>query len=341
MDPIGSTYGGVPTSPSLGSGTLHAAADRQPVRETAKSEAASTPERKLRDSTSDKQLGIQRSGTSGSQEFQSYGPDNKRRMEAPPGSNPPPPPPPRDSSATLSNDKKQEDPQVQQQVAQLKAIEMKVKAHEAAHKAAGGSMTGPISYSYTRGPDGKSYVTGGEVPISVSPGKTPQETISKMQQVIQAALAPADPSPQDRAVAGQAAQELQKAQQQRSSDSTSSSDASTGSTPPLTEPKDSAQPSESSSGSTVTNSSSAEERRSKPEAGGNGAIAQASRSYTDPSVTGKSDPFRELPASGRFQFPAEPLTPGTSPQDARKAASSLSPSMITGFGSQQPLSGYA
>ena len=109
---------------------------------------------------------------------------------------------------------KKPDPQVQAQITQLKAIEEKVKAHEAAHKAAGGAMTGPVSYTYTRGPDGKNYITGGEVPISISTGKTPQETISRMQQVIQAALAPADPSPQDRAVAGQAAAMQQEARQQ-------------------------------------------------------------------------------------------------------------------------------
>ena len=111
-------------------------------------------------------------------------------------------------------DQRKPDPQVQAQITQLKSIEEKVKAHEAAHKAAGGAMTGPVSYTYTRGPDGKNYITGGEVPISISTGKTPQETISRMQQVIQAALAPADPSPQDRAVAGQAAAMQQEARQQ-------------------------------------------------------------------------------------------------------------------------------
>lgn len=111
---------------------------------------------------------------------------------------------------------KEDDPQVQQEIAQLRSIEIKVKAHEAAHKAAGSTMTGPISYSYTRGPDGKNYITGGEVPINISTGSTPQETISRMQQVIQAALAPADPSPQDRAVAAQASTLAQNARQQKS-----------------------------------------------------------------------------------------------------------------------------
>ena len=108
-----------------------------------------------------------------------------------------------------------EDPQVKQVVHQLKQTEVKVKAHEAAHKAAGGNLASSASYSYTQGPDGRSYITGGEVQIDMSPGRTPQETISKMQQVIRAALAPADPSGQDRAVAAQAASQMAQAQQQK------------------------------------------------------------------------------------------------------------------------------
>jgi hypothetical protein len=49
----------------------------------------------------------------------------------------------------------------------------------------------------------------------MSDGRTPQETISRMQQVIRAALAPADPSGQDRAVAAAAASRMAEAQQQK------------------------------------------------------------------------------------------------------------------------------
>jgi hypothetical protein len=114
----------------------------------------------------------------------------------------------------------QNDPRIQAVVARLKAIEEKVKAHEAAHKTVGGTLTGPISYTYTRGPDGKSYITGGEVPIKISTGKTPQETVAHMEQVIRAALAPADPSPQDRAVASQASSVQQQARMEMASDFT-------------------------------------------------------------------------------------------------------------------------
>ena len=56
------------------------------------------------------------------------------------------------------------------------------------------------------------YAVGGEVNIDTSPGRTPQETIDKARQVQAAALAPADPSGQDRSVAARAGQMAQQAQ---------------------------------------------------------------------------------------------------------------------------------
>ncbi|WP_457626516.1 putative metalloprotease CJM1_0395 family protein [Persephonella sp.] len=100
--------------------------------------------------------------------------------------------------------KTKNDPKVQQVIQQLKIIEQKVKAHEMAHKAAGGDLAGPIHYKYQKGPDGKLYIVGGEVPIKIKEGKTPEETIEIAQKIKRAALAPADPSPQDRAVAARA-----------------------------------------------------------------------------------------------------------------------------------------
>ncbi|GAB4296699.1 MAG: hypothetical protein Fur0034_06170 [Desulfuromonadia bacterium] len=109
---------------------------------------------------------------------------------------------------------KGDDRAVQQEVQKLKAQEEKVRAHEAAHKAAGGQYAGAVSYTYRPGPDGRSYIVGGEVQIDVSPGKTPEETIRKMAIVQRAALAPSDPSGQDRAVAAQAASLAAQAQQE-------------------------------------------------------------------------------------------------------------------------------
>ena len=88
---------------------------------------------------------------------------------------------------------------------QLQTIDTKVRAHESAHlSAAAGIAAGGANFTYERGPDGRMYAVAGEVPISVSEGKDPQDTIEKMRQVVVAAMAPADPSPQDYAVAAKA-----------------------------------------------------------------------------------------------------------------------------------------
>jgi len=157
------------------------------------------------------------SDSSSQKEYQTYGPDG--RISSKPDARQPP----KETSAKVQGNASKdssdqtEDLQVQQEIARLKRTEEKVKAHEAAHKSAGGGITGPVSYTYTRGPDDRSYVTGGEVPITVSTGHTPQETINRMQQVIRAAMAPADPSPQDRAVAAQASNIMQQARQEMAS----------------------------------------------------------------------------------------------------------------------------
>ncbi|WP_247892332.1 putative metalloprotease CJM1_0395 family protein [Azospirillum sp. Sh1] len=104
----------------------------------------------------------------------------------------------------------------QQQVQKLKQADTSVRQHEAAHQAAGGSNAGGASFTFTRGPDGKNYATAGEVPIDVSPESEPAATVAKMEQVKAAALAPADPSPQDLRVAAQAdAAKLQAQSEQR------------------------------------------------------------------------------------------------------------------------------
>lgn len=94
-----------------------------------------------------------------------------------------------------------------QQVAKLKQTDAKVRAHERAHAAVGGQYAGAPSYDYVRGPDGQMYAVGGEVSIDIGPENDPEATLQKAAQVAAAALAPADPSGADRAVAA-AAQQL-------------------------------------------------------------------------------------------------------------------------------------
>lgn len=99
-------------------------------------------------------------------------------------------------------------PEEQRQVAKLRARDQEVRTHEAAHQSAGaGLVRGGASFSYETGPDGKRYAVGGEVSIDTSPvSGDPEATIQKAETIRAAALAPAQPSSQDRAVAAQAAQ---------------------------------------------------------------------------------------------------------------------------------------
>lgn len=93
----------------------------------------------------------------------------------------------------------------QKQVDELKNIDKEVRAHEMAHKNAGGQYASNPTYSYTVGPDNQRYATSGEVQIDASPiDGDPEATIAKMDVVIAAALAPAEPSSQDRKVAATA-----------------------------------------------------------------------------------------------------------------------------------------
>ena len=123
---------------------------------------------------------------------------------------------PVNDSVQLSN----QDPEL----AKLKARDREVRAHEAAHASAAGSLAkGGPSYTYQRGSDGRLYAVGGEVSIDTSAvAGDPEATIQKARQIRAAANAPANPSAQDRAVAAQAsrmeAQARRELQQERTED---------------------------------------------------------------------------------------------------------------------------
>ena len=103
--------------------------------------------------------------------------------------------------------------QQQEQIRELAARDREVRAHEQAHASVGGQYAGSASFTFERGPDGVNYAVGGEVPISLpSGGDDPQATLAAAEQVRRAALAPADPSPQDRSVAAEASQISAQAQ---------------------------------------------------------------------------------------------------------------------------------
>ncbi len=102
------------------------------------------------------------------------------------------------------------------QVQELSKRDQEVRAHEMAHVAAAGQYAqGGANFEFQTGPDGKRYAVGGEVSIDTSAvPDNPEATVRKMQVVKRAALAPSQPSGQDRAVAAQASQKEIKARQE-------------------------------------------------------------------------------------------------------------------------------
>lgn len=108
--------------------------------------------------------------------------------------------------AEAQSTRKEEQAQAQR-IAELSATDREVRAHEAAHLAAAqGLAVGGAQFGYVTGPDAKRYAVSGEVSIDASPGPTPEATLIKASQIRRAALAPVDPSAQDRAVAAAADQ---------------------------------------------------------------------------------------------------------------------------------------
>lgn len=110
-----------------------------------------------------------------------------------------------ESGAVESSRKVDFDSQEQAEIRELKTRDREVRAHEAAHMAAGGGATGGAQYTYQRGPDGVMYAVAGEVSISASSASnSPQAALQRAETIRRAALAPANPSSQDRQVAANA-----------------------------------------------------------------------------------------------------------------------------------------
>lgn len=117
------------------------------------------------------------------------------------------------------------------EIEELRSRDREVKAHEQAHKAAGGPHAGPPSYEYTVGPDNARYAVGGEVSIDTTPvAGDPAATVRKMQTVRKAALAPQSPSSQDQRVAQKAsaaeAQARQELTEQRNAEAAGAPESS-------------------------------------------------------------------------------------------------------------------
>ncbi len=115
-----------------------------------------------------------------------------------------------ESESTGPNDLTEEEEAV---VRELQQRDAEVRRHEQAHAAVGGQYASAPTYTFQRGPDGQLYAIGGEVQIDSAPVEgDPEATIQKLTIVVRAALAPAEPSAQDRNVAAQAQAGIQAAQ---------------------------------------------------------------------------------------------------------------------------------
>ncbi|MDD2710467.1 MAG: putative metalloprotease CJM1_0395 family protein [Verrucomicrobiae bacterium] len=110
----------------------------------------------------------------------------------------------KDKPVSKTGDQAQEslDSSQKKQVQELKRRDVEVRAHEAAHVAAGGSyVRGGARFTYQMGPDGRNYAIGGEVSFDSGKESDPQKTIAKAQTIRNAAMAPVNPSSQDFSVA--------------------------------------------------------------------------------------------------------------------------------------------
>ncbi|MBD5647558.1 MAG: catalase [Desulfovibrio sp.] len=126
----------------------------------------------------------------------------------------------RETTGASEGDSLHLSPEAQAQLRELRQRDAEVRAHEKAHMAAGGQyVAGGPSYEYQQGPDGRQYAIGGHVSIDASAvPDDPEASAAKARQVRRAALAPGEPSAQDRAVAAKAAAQEAKAAREKQED---------------------------------------------------------------------------------------------------------------------------
>lgn len=123
-------------------------------------------------------------------------------VSSPPVAKPDSAPPAKDRSA--AHTAKLSDEELVQ-ISQLKSRDTQLRQHEQAHLAASAGLDiSKASFTYQRGPNGVNYAVAGDVTIGTSGGRTPEETLARAEMIIDAALAPVDPSPSDRSAAAKA-----------------------------------------------------------------------------------------------------------------------------------------
>ena len=194
-------------SGAMASQTAHSAADAAPARGAMAAQGQNRPDTM----DAEKQTGGTEARTA-ERSFMGAGSSSEKSKDA-------------NTPASQHNLTKEEKAEVND----LKARDREVRTHEQAHlSASGGLAMGGASFQQERGPDGRMYAVGGEVQIDISEGSTAAETITKAQRIRRAALAPAQPSAQDRQVAAQAARMETEARQEKTSGEEGGSGEATG-----------------------------------------------------------------------------------------------------------------
>ena len=193
----------------------------------------------------------------------------------------------------------------QAELQDMKRRDEEVRVHEQAHQSAGGQYASAPHYEYENGPDGKRYVTDGSVNIDVGEESDPQATIDKMQVVKRAALAPAQPSAQDRRVYAEASQkeaearrELNEQRQEEAASATQGADAAqgTGATQGQSQP---ATGNATSTGTPTATNNVIGSRQAQPQAASN----QPQSQQATPVVSNQN------PSSSSSSIPDGPDTP--------------------------------
>jgi len=103
----------------------------------------------------------------------------------------------------------------QQAIRDLQVRDRQVRAHEQAHVAASGriAVSAP-QYEFETGPDDRQYAVGGRVNYTMPAARCPEDKLLLAQQLKRMAMAPADPSPKDRATAAKASGKEARARQE-------------------------------------------------------------------------------------------------------------------------------
>ncbi|HPN38353.1 MAG TPA: putative metalloprotease CJM1_0395 family protein [Melioribacteraceae bacterium] len=120
------------------------------------------------------------------------------------------------STNPYSQKPKELDEKDKAELERLKQRDKEVRNHEEAHKrAAAGLLSVGPTYEYKVGPDGKKYAVSGDVQIDIAEVKgNPEATLKKAQQIKRAALAPEEPSVQDKKIATKATEMELKAKRE-------------------------------------------------------------------------------------------------------------------------------